>query len=108
MKAWQRTWSVGLRPPKTTIARRSLVTERSSVSESSYPKNDHYEHCKSRKITDLLQAHEKSLLNDRDYVEVDGYVQTFRKQKKMSFAVIQDGKSLDTLQALIPPNLAEG
>jgi len=56
----------------------------------------------------LLQAHEKSLLNDRDYVEVDGYVQTFRKQKKMSFAVIQDGKSLDTLQALIPPNLAEG
>jgi len=55
-----------------------------------------------------LRAHEKGHLAAGEYVEVDSYIQSIRKQKKKAFAALQDGKSLDTLQAVMKPELAEG
>lgn len=60
------------------------------------------------RITALLQAHKEGHLASSESVQVDGYIQSIRKQKKKAFASLQDGQSLDTLQAVIPPDLAEG
>ncbi|KAL5121039.1 asparaginyl-tRNA synthetase [Pleosporales sp. CAS-2024a] len=39
---------------------------------------------------------------------VTGYVRTVRKQKRIAFAAIGDGSTLQTLQAVLPPHLADG
>lgn len=39
---------------------------------------------------------------------VNGYVRTVRKQKRIAFAAIGDGSTLRTVQAVLPPQLAEG
>ncbi|EMD68798.1 hypothetical protein COCSADRAFT_81349 [Bipolaris sorokiniana ND90Pr] len=39
---------------------------------------------------------------------INGYVRTVRKQKRVAFAAIGDGSTLRTVQAVLPPQLAEG
>jgi len=105
MKTWSRTWPARLRPVRSPLCRRSYITD----PETKYDINDsNRKEYESRKITDLLRAHEKGHLAAGEYVEVDSYIQSIRKQKKKAFAALQDGKSLDTLQAVMKPELAEG
>jgi aspartyl/asparaginyl-tRNA synthetase len=47
-------------------------------------------------------------LSDGQTLKVDGYVRTVRKQKRVAFAAIGDGSTLQTVQAVLPPELAEG
>lgn len=75
--------------------------------KSKYDKN-RWGSYKNSKISDLLTAHGKGELEVGEFVEVNGYIQSIRKQKKKAFAAIRDGKSLDTLQAVMTPELAEG
>lgn len=39
---------------------------------------------------------------------INGYVRTVRKQKRIAFAAIGDGSTLQTVQAVLAPQLAEG
>ena len=39
---------------------------------------------------------------------VNGFVRTVRKQKRVAFAAIGDGSSLETVQAVLTPDQAEG
>jgi len=45
---------------------------------------------------------------DGAILTVNGYVRTVRKQKRIAFAAIGDGSTLRTVQAVLPPQLAEG
>jgi len=49
------------------------------------------------------------LESDRDEatVTVHGFVQSVRKQKKIAFAALSDGSSLEPLQAVLQPEQAE-
>lgn len=40
-------------------------------------------------------------------ITVHGYVRSVRKQKRIAFAVIGDGSTLQTVQAVLSPQLAE-
>jgi asparaginyl-tRNA synthetase len=51
------------------------------------------------------------LLARQDDVEdstVNGWIRSLRKQKKVAFAAIQDGSTIDSLQAVLKPEQAEG
>ncbi|OAL46062.1 asparaginyl-tRNA synthetase [Pyrenochaeta sp. DS3sAY3a] len=45
---------------------------------------------------------------DGETVTINGYVRTVRKQKRIAFAAIGDGSTLQTVQAVLAPQLAEG
>jgi len=62
----------------------------------------HYSQNKSRRLVDVLES-------DRDEatVTVHGFVQSVRKQKKIAFAALSDGSSLEPLQAVLQPEQAE-
>jgi asparaginyl-tRNA synthetase len=47
-------------------------------------------------------------ISDGQSLTVNGYVRTVRKQKRIAFAAIGDGSTLQTVQAVLPPQLAEG
>ncbi|KAF2033387.1 asparaginyl-tRNA synthetase [Setomelanomma holmii] len=46
--------------------------------------------------------------SDGDTLKLNGYVRSVRKQKRIAFAAIGDGSTLQTVQAVLPPQLAEG
>ena len=43
-----------------------------------------------------------------DNVKIDGYVRSVRAQKRHHFVTIGDGSSLESLQAVVPADQAEG
>ncbi|KAF1843898.1 asparaginyl-tRNA synthetase [Cucurbitaria berberidis CBS 394.84] len=45
---------------------------------------------------------------DGETLSINGYVRTVRKQKRIAFAAIGDGSTLQTVQAVLAPQLAEG
>jgi len=45
---------------------------------------------------------------DGETLTLNGYVRTVRKQKRVAFAALGDGSTLQTVQAVLPPQLAEG
>lgn len=65
-------------------------------------------------IADLLRSSptEPSSLrpppSDGETLTVNGYVRTVRKQKRVAFAAIGDGSTLQTVQVVLPPQLADG
>ncbi len=64
-------------------------------------------------IADLLQSSSPISPSQPDpttdeAVTVQGYVQTVRKQKRVAFAAISDGTTVQTVQAVLAPQLAEG
>jgi len=44
---------------------------------------------------------------ESETLTVHGYVRSVRKQKRIAFAVIGDGSTLSTVQAVLSPQLAE-
>ncbi|KAH9862117.1 hypothetical protein IAQ61_010320 [Plenodomus lingam] len=46
--------------------------------------------------------------SDGQPLTINGFVRSVRKQKRIAFAVIGDGSTLQTVQAVLPPQLAEG
>ena len=45
--------------------------------------------------------------SESETLTVHGYVRSVRKQKRIAFAAIGDGSTLSTVQAVLPPQLAE-
>lgn len=45
--------------------------------------------------------------SESETLTVHGYVRSVRKQKRVAFAVIGDGSTLQTVQAVLSPQLAE-
>lgn len=56
----------------------------------------------------LVQSSSQSPPSDGETLTVDGYVRSVRKQKRVAFAALGDGSTLQTVQAVLPPQLAEG
>lgn len=46
--------------------------------------------------------------SDGQQLTINAFVRSVRKQKRIAFAVIGDGSTLQTVQAVLPPHLAEG
>ncbi|RII06367.1 hypothetical protein CUC08_Gglean009588 [Alternaria sp. MG1] len=64
-------------------------------------------------IAELLRPSPQSISaqrtpRDNEALTINGYVRTVRKQKRIAFAAIGDGSTLQTVQAVLPPQLAEG
>lgn len=46
--------------------------------------------------------------SDNETLTLHGYIRSVRKQKRIAFAAIGDGSTLQTVQAVLAPHLAEG
>jgi len=46
--------------------------------------------------------------NNGDTLTVHGFVQSVRKQKKVAFVALSDGSSIEPLQVVLKPDIAEG
>jgi hypothetical protein len=59
-------------------------------------------------VAQLLGSSAKSQTASQDgLVTLNGFVQTVRKQKRVAFAAIGDGTSLDVVQAVLTPEQAK-
>lgn len=105
MTAWRRATSLTPLTIKSPSCARYYwktieATKRAgSITEVSIPKAQ-------GKLGDLLQHSEKSeeLLGE---LEVQGFVRSIRKQKRIAFAAIGDGSNLLPIQAVLEPAQAE-
>ncbi|KAK5002029.1 asparaginyl-tRNA synthetase, partial [Cryomyces antarcticus] len=59
-------------------------------------------------IASILEGSTASTTYKDQPIRVDGFVRTVRKQKRVAFAAIGDGSSLEPLQAVLKPEQAEG
>ena len=90
MRAW-RPASCGTRILRAT-PRRPLSYSRARQQEANLQGQ------KSRSITELLERGSAA-----ENVHVDGWVRSVRKQKRIAFAAIGDGSSLDSVQVVLKP-----
>ena len=58
-------------------------------------------------VSTLLNSKGKKVPLPEEDIQIQGYVLSIRKQKKIAFAAIRDGTSLRALQAIIKPEEAE-
>jgi asparaginyl-tRNA synthetase len=61
---------------------------------------------KPANIASLLRSSANNIDKSTPEVEVNGYVRTIRKQKRIAFAAIGDGSSLQPVQAVLTPDQA--
>jgi asparaginyl-tRNA synthetase len=61
---------------------------------------------KPTNIASLLQSSANNIDESTPEIEVNGYVRTIRKQKRIAFAAIGDGSSLQPVQAVLTPDQA--
>ena len=63
----------------------------------------------SKKAATLLRPpQDMPVLSAGDTLKVNGFISSVRKQKRVAFAAVSDGSTLDTLQAVLTPEQAEG
>lgn len=62
---------------------------------------------KPKSIGSLLQHSADSEVGTSTEIEVDGFVRTIRKQKRVAFAAVSDGSSMQPVQAVLKPDQAE-
>ena len=61
---------------------------------------------KPANIASLLRSSAENTDDATPDVEVNGYVRTIRKQKRIAFAAVGDGSSLQPVQAVLTPDQA--
>lgn len=59
------------------------------------------------RIASLLHGSGRPESAEPTEIYVPGFIQSLRRQKKVVFAAIRDGSSLQTLQAVLTPTQAE-
>ncbi|GAB7352202.1 hypothetical protein MBLNU459_g2677t3 [Dothideomycetes sp. NU459] len=89
MRAWRTVTGI--------VPCRSINAKRYSSAIIQKPKN----------IAILLQHSAKSDSTAPAEIEVEGFVRTIRKQKRIAFAAISDGSSMQPVQAVLKPEQAE-
>lgn len=89
MRAW-RPASCGTRSLLSTVSRHPFTCSRVQLSTG-----------KTRSVAELLQKDE-----DVKHIVVDGWVRSVRKQKRIAFAALGDGSTVDSLQAVLCPDQA--
>jgi asparaginyl-tRNA synthetase len=62
---------------------------------------------KPANIATLLKSAAESTQSGSPEIQVKGYVRTIRKQKRIAFAAIEDGSSLQPIQAVLTPDQAQ-
>lgn len=62
-----------------------------------------YSNTVQQRLSDVLKNTQSG-----DIVTVHGFVQSIRKQKKVAFAALSDGSSIEPLQVVLTPDQAEG
>lgn len=61
---------------------------------------------KPANIASLLKSSAENIDETSPQIEVNGYVRTIRKQKRIAFAAVGDGSSLQPVQAVLTPDQA--
>jgi asparaginyl-tRNA synthetase len=61
---------------------------------------------KPANIASLLKSSADNTDESTPEIEVNGYVRTIRKQKRIAFAAVGDGSSLQPVQAVLTPDQA--
>lgn len=61
---------------------------------------------KPANIAALLRSSVENTDESTPKIEVNGYVRTIRKQKRIAFAAVGDGSSLQPVQAVLTPDQA--
>jgi asparaginyl-tRNA synthetase len=61
---------------------------------------------KPANIASLLKSSADSTNDSSTDIEINGYVRTIRKQKRIAFAAVGDGSSLQAVQAVLTPDQA--
>lgn len=61
---------------------------------------------KPANIASLLRFSAENVEEGSPEIEVNGYVRTIRKQKRIAFAAVGDGSSLRPVQAVLTPDQA--
>lgn len=61
---------------------------------------------KPTNIASLLKSSAETTEESTPGIEINGYVRTIRKQKRIAFAAVGDGSSLQPVQAVLTPDQA--
>jgi len=61
---------------------------------------------KPANIASLLKSSAETTEESTPEIEINGYVRTIRKQKRIAFAAVGDGSSLQPVQAVLTPDQA--
>ena len=95
--------------PQLFVPRRAVVTHAHALSSRRSRQNSTF--CPTNIAALLRPASPLSSTpqgpSESETLTVHGYVRSVRKQKRIAFAVIGDGSTLSTVQAVLPPQLAE-
>lgn len=67
------------------------------------PSQRFYSETAQQRLSDVLKNAQSG-----EIVIVHGFVQSIRKQKKVAFAALSDGSSIEPLQVVLTPDQAEG
>lgn len=90
-------WALKLRGPHCHLV--DLSHRQQSLSHLSAPRNS--------SVASLLSSISSSDASQPRDVTVNGFVRSVRKQKRVAFAHLGDGSSLDPLQVVLSPEQAE-
>ena len=82
MRAWQKARRCTLTPE--ALSKRSFSSSRRL--------------CYGRSIADILRSNA-----DAERLSVTGWVRSVRQQKRVAFAAVSDGSTVDSLQAVLRP-----
>lgn len=91
MKAW-RSASCGTRITRASAPKRPFTYSRAYQHANTSPRP------KTRSIAELLESGSAA-----ENVHVDGWVRSVRKQKRIAFAAVGDGSTVDSVQAVLKP-----
>ncbi|KAL6709538.1 asparaginyl-tRNA synthetase [Coniothyrium glycines] len=100
-----------LRPVPRTISRaRSAIAGRRIASPSCirYTSTRHPASIAELLRPSLSASNTPDTPKEGSSLTISGYVRTIRKQKRVAFAAIGDGSTLQTVQAVLAPQLADG
>lgn len=86
---------------------RDRVCQASKSFRISRPLSSQAKPTQSQRIATLLHNSGRPDSNASKEIQISGFVQSLRKQKKIAFAAIKDGSSLQPLQAILTPAQAE-
>lgn len=103
MRAWRRATTLTYEKRITPLRARSYWKTTEAVKKLGSITEEYIPRAKG-KLQTLQQESTDDLLGE---LEIEGYVRSIRKQKRIAFAAIADGSNLQPVQAVLEPAQAE-